>query len=61
MEVIIAVPLLLGFCRELRDGCLPGDGVAVFVQYQGRGMDYVHGGEPLTGHWEEEKENHGGA
>ncbi|KAK1297270.1 hypothetical protein QJS10_CPB15g00036 [Acorus calamus] len=35
-------------CRELRDGCPPGDGGAVVAQYQSRGMDYVHGGEPLT-------------
>ncbi|KAK1270710.1 hypothetical protein QJS04_geneDACA004416 [Acorus gramineus] len=43
-----AYDLCLSCCRELRDGCPPGDGGAVVAQYQSRGMDYVHGGEPLT-------------
>ncbi|KAK1303157.1 hypothetical protein QJS10_CPB11g02310 [Acorus calamus] len=43
-----AYDLCLSCCRELRDGCPPGDGGAVVAQYQSRGTDYVHGGEPLT-------------
>ncbi|KAK1318201.1 hypothetical protein QJS10_CPB04g01378 [Acorus calamus] len=43
-----AYDLCLSCCCELRDGCPPGDGGAVVAQYQSRGMDYVHGGEPLT-------------
>ncbi|XP_058068617.1 lysine-specific demethylase JMJ29-like [Magnolia sinica] len=39
--------LCLSCCQEIREGCLRGGGEEITWHFPDRGIDYVHGGDPL--------------